>query len=76
MPFGVRNAPATFQRLMNTIFKEELGAFVSVYLDNILVFSEMQEEHLQHVRVALEGLREAKLFARLHKCEFFKSRVE
>ena len=76
MPFGVTNAPATFQRLMNTIFKDELDAFVSVYLDDILVFSEMEEEHLQHVRVALERLREAKLFARLHKCEFFKSRVE
>ena len=76
MPFGVTNAPATFQRLMNTIFKDELDAFVSVYLDDILVFSETEEEHLQHVRVALERLREAKLFARLHKCEFFKSRVE
>ena len=76
MPFGVTNAPATFQHLMNTIFKDEPNAFVSVYFDDILVFSEMEEEHLQHVRVALERLREAKLFARLHKCEFFKSRVE
>ena len=49
MPFGVMNAPATFQRLMNTIFKDELDAFVSVYLDDILVFSETEEEHLQHV---------------------------
>ena len=61
---------------MNTIFKDELDAFVSVYLDDVSVFSETEEEHLQHVRVALERLWEAKLFARLHKYEFFKSRVE
>ena len=68
MPFGVMNAPATFQRLMHTIFKNELDAFVSIYLDDILVFSETKEDHLQHVRVALERLQKAKLFARLHKC--------
>ena len=76
MPFGVTNAPATFQRLMNNIFKDELDTFISVYLDDILVFSRTVEEHLQHVRIALEKLRKAKLYARLHKCEFFKTRVE
>ena len=76
MPFGVTNAPATFQRMMNAVFKEELDTFVLVYLDDILVFSRTVEEHIDHLRTALRKLREAKLFARLHKCSFFQERVE
>ena len=53
MPFGVSNAPATFQRLMNKVFAKELDAFILVYLDDILVFSQTQEEHLEHIRTAL-----------------------
>ena len=76
MPFGVTNAPATFQRLMNQIFKEELDDFVLVYLDDILIFSQTLQEHIQHIRQALEKLRKAQLYARLHKCSFFQERVE
>ena len=76
MPFGVTNAPSTFQRMINSVFKEELDNFVLVYLDDILVFSTTLEEHIQHIRKALERLRSAKLYARLHKCAFFQHRVE
>ena len=76
MPFGVTNAPATFQRMMNDLFKEELDHFVLVYLDDILIFSKTLKEHIEHIRQALEKLREARLFARLHKCAFFQKRVE
>ena len=76
MPFRVSNAPATFQRLMNKVFAKELDAFILVYLDDILVFSQTQEEHLEHIRTALGRLRDAKIYARLHKCEFFKDKVE
>ena len=76
MPFGVTNAPATFQRLMNTIFKDELDDFILVYLDDILIFSQTLQEHISHIRQALEKLREAKLYARLHKCSFFQEQVE
>ena len=76
MPFGVSNAPATFQRLMNKVFAKELDAFILVYLDDILVFSRTKEEHLEHIRTALGRLRDAKIYARLHKCEFFKDKVE
>ena len=76
MPFGVTNAPATFQRMMNDLFKEELDHFVLVYLDDILIFSKTLKEHIEHIRQALEKLRQARLFVRLHKCAFFQKRVE
>ena len=76
MPFGLTNAPATFQRLMNKVFRRELGRSICVYLDDILVFSRTLEEHITDVRTALERLRAAKLYGRLHKCDFFKSAVE
>ena len=61
---------------MNNIFKEELDAFMLVYLDDILIFSKTLQEHIHHIRKALEKLRTAKLYARLHKCSFFQKRVE
>ena len=54
MPFGVTNAPSTFQRLMNSLFKEDLDKFVLVYLDDILVFSTTLEEHIEHIRKTLD----------------------
>ena len=76
MPFGLCNAPASFQRLMNKVFAEHIGDFIAVYLDDILIFSRSIDEHWQHFRWALEKLREAKLFGRLHKCEFLKEQVD
>ena len=71
MPFGVTNAPSTFQRMMNSLFKEELDDYVLVYLDDILVFLSTLEEHIAHIRKALERLQTTKLYAKLHKCAFF-----
>ena len=76
MPFGLCNAPGTFQRLMNKVFADQLGKFIAVYLDDILIFSPNMEEHWEHLRWALSRLREAKLYGRLHKCEFLKDQVE
>ena len=61
---------------MNQIFREELDAFVLVYLDDILIFSRTLEEHIQHIRKALERLRTAKIYTGLHQYEFFKTKVE
>ena len=76
MPFGLCNAPNTFQRLMNTIFEREINSFILVYLDDILIYSRSIKEHWDHLRIALDRLRRAKLYGRLHKCEFLKDKVD
>ena len=76
MPFGLCNAPATFQRIMNTILRDGLDKFVLVFLDDILIFSRTKEEHERHIRTILERLRTEKFFGRLKKCDFFKTEVE
>ena len=58
LPMGLCNAPATFMHLMNTTFANELGRFVLVFLDDILVFSRTEEEHIRHLRVVLQRLRD------------------
>jgi hypothetical protein len=77
LPFGLTNAPATFQRMMNSVFHDFIkSGFVIVYLDDLLVFSKTQEEHLAHVRKVLERLREHKLYAKLVKCQFMASELK
>lgn len=70
LPFGLCNAPATFMRLMNDIFRDELDRCVLIYLDDILVYSPSVEQHLQDLRTILEKLRQHRLYAKLTKCEF------
>ena len=69
-PFGLTNAPAVFQHLVNDVLREFLDQFVVVYLDDILVYSANPKEHTTHVRLVLQKLREAKLFVKIEKCEF------
>jgi hypothetical protein len=70
MHYGLTNAPASFQRFMNDVFKDLLDVCVVVYLDDILIFSENPVEHEKHVREVLRRLRAHSLFAKLEKCEF------
>ena len=75
MPFGLQNAPSSFQRLMNYVFREELNVFVLVYLDDIIVFSRTLEEHFRNLETVFQRLREAGLKLKLKKCSFVKNSV-
>jgi transposase InsO family protein len=75
MPFGLTNAPATFMNLMNDVFREELDSCVIIYLDDILVFSKAREQHKADLEKVLRKLQEQRLYAKLSKCEFFKSEI-
>jgi len=77
MFFGMTNSPATFQTIMNDIFRTLIAkGIVVVYLDNILIFTRTEEEHEQVVRRVLEVLAEHKLFLCLEKCEFHQKEIE
>ena len=74
VPSGLTNAPSTFQTLMNSL----LGhlPFVCVYLDDTLIFSKDEKQHLEHLRQVISILRQNTLFAKLGNCKFFLSSVE
>jgi hypothetical protein len=76
MPFGLTNAPTTFQCIMNSIFAHFLRKFVIVFLDDILVYSPSWEDHLQHLRLVLEKLRESQFFAKMSKCSFGQTSIQ
>ena len=76
MPFGLTNAPASFQSLINNTLREYLDVFAVVYLDDILIFSSSFEQHINHVRLVLERLRNAGLYVKSEKCEFHVDHVE
>lgn len=75
MPFGFPNAPAVFQALVNDVLRDMLNHFVFVYLDNILIFSKNEKDHVQHVRQVLQQLLENQLFVKAEKCEFHQQTI-
>ena len=74
MPFGLTTAPATFQELMSRVF-EGLDKFTVAYLDDILIYSTMLEEHLAHIQKVFDKLREHSLRLKLNKCSFLRLRL-
>lgn len=75
MPFGLSNAPSTFQSLMNDIFRPYLRKFVLVFFDDILVYSSDEANHFQHLATVLQTLRQNQLFVKASKCSFGQSSI-
>ena len=76
MPFGLCNAPATFQHFMNDVFRDMLDVSVIVYLDDILIFSASEADHVRHVTEVLSRMEAHHLYAKLDKCHFHQTVVE
>jgi hypothetical protein len=75
MSFGLTNAPAFFMNLMNSVFMDYLDKFVVVFIDDILIYSQSEEEHVNHLGMVLQRLREHRLYAKLSKCELWIDEV-
>lgn len=76
MPFGLKNAPATFQRLMDSVLRKHIGVRCFVYMDDIIIFSTSLQSHLQDIAKVLQTLKEANLKIQCDKSEFLRKEVE
>jgi hypothetical protein len=75
MSFGLTNALAYFMNLMNKVFMEYLDRFVVVFIDDILIYSKSDSDHVKHLRLVLQKLRDNQLYAKSSKCEFWIDEV-
>ena len=75
MPFGLTNTPGAFMDLMNRVFQPSLDQFVVVFVDDILIYSQSEEEHEDHFMIVLQALKEHRLYAKFSKCKFWITEV-
>lgn len=76
LPFRLTNAPETFMYLMKSVYINFLDKFVLVFRDDILVYSENEDEHKEHLKLVLQTIREHKLYANFSKREFYKDNIQ
>jgi hypothetical protein len=70
MSFGLTNVLTFFRNLMKSVFMDYLDKFVVVFINDILIYSQSEEEHVDHLKMVLQRLREHQLYVKLSKCEF------
>ena len=70
MPFGLTNAPTAFMDLVHRVFHPYLDQFLVVFIDDILIYSQSEWEHENHLRIVLQLLRDHQLYAKFNECEF------
>jgi hypothetical protein len=70
MPFGLTNALAFFINLMNNVFMDYLDMFVVMFINDMLIYSQSEEEHVDHLKMVLQRLWEHQLYAKLRKVSF------
>ena len=71
MPFGLMNEPTSFMDLMHRVLQPYLDQFVVVFFDDILIYSQPEKEHEDHLRIVLQALRKHQLYTKFNKCEFW-----
>jgi len=71
MPFGLTNTTSVFQRHLNNILAEKIDQGVVVYIDDILIYSKIEQEHIEHIRWVLQKLTENYLCIKIDKCLFY-----
>lgn len=76
MPFGLSNAPSTFQSAMNTLLQPFLRQFVTVFFDDILIYNNSLSSHLHHLEIILRTLTHAEFFLKRLKCLFAQESLE
>lgn len=76
MPFGLCNAPSSFQATMNSTFGPYLRKFIIIFFDDILIYSKTFSEHLEHLKTTFEVLSINQFFLKLSKCSFATSQVD
>lgn len=76
MPFGLKNAPSTFQRLINSVLRNFINKICVVYMDDILIFSNGIEEHCSNIKTIFDALRKANHKIQIDKCSFVNKETE
>ena len=75
MPLGLTNVPAVFMDIMHRVFQPYLDQFVVVFVNDILIYSQFEEEHEDHLRIVPQALRDHRLYVKFSKCKFWLTEV-